>query len=201
MSDTAQPATAQRRRDLVQAAFDVIAERGFEGLRTREVAARVGVNVATLHYYLPTKGDLVAAVASHLADQYRDTHAPPVPETSPALRRLRQELADARYYRAERPDLMRVFRELALRAERDPAVRDVLDPLYAAWTGELEDMLKAGIEEGSFRTDLDPEAGAAALVAFLWGGGALPRLDGPAFAAACDQVERWLRPPSQPQTE
>lgn len=42
-----------RRQELIWAAFKQIAERGFEGLRTRDVAAEVGVKVATLHYYFP----------------------------------------------------------------------------------------------------------------------------------------------------
>ncbi len=41
----------ERRRSLVLAAYHLIAERGFEGLRTRNVATRAGVNIATLHYY------------------------------------------------------------------------------------------------------------------------------------------------------
>jgi AcrR family transcriptional regulator len=41
---------AKRRQELVLAAFHQIAERGFEGLRTREVAAEARVNIATLHY-------------------------------------------------------------------------------------------------------------------------------------------------------
>jgi len=32
----------------VLAAFELIGENGFEGLRTRDVAARVGVHIATL---------------------------------------------------------------------------------------------------------------------------------------------------------
>ncbi len=41
----------ERRRSLVLAAYDLIAEKGFEDLRTRDVAARAGVNIATLHYW------------------------------------------------------------------------------------------------------------------------------------------------------
>lgn len=41
----------QRRRSLVLAAYQLIAEGGFERLRTRDIAARAGVNIATLHYY------------------------------------------------------------------------------------------------------------------------------------------------------
>jgi len=42
---------AETRTALVKAAFQVLAQQGFEGLRTRAVAAAVGVNVATLHYH------------------------------------------------------------------------------------------------------------------------------------------------------
>src|SRR2546430_7157743 len=48
----------ERRRSLVLAAYDLIAEKGFEDLRTRDVAARAGVNIATLHYYFASKEDL-----------------------------------------------------------------------------------------------------------------------------------------------
>src|ERR1700737_998675 len=53
-----------RLKALVQAAFNQIAERGFEGLRTREVAAGVGLNIATLHYYFPTKESLIRGVGA-----------------------------------------------------------------------------------------------------------------------------------------
>lgn len=49
------------------AAHALTAEKGFEGLRVREVAARVGVNNATLHYYFPTKEALIGAVVDAIA--------------------------------------------------------------------------------------------------------------------------------------
>ena len=53
----------ERRASLVRAAYDIIAAEGFERLRTRDVADRVGINVGTLHYYFPTKEALIEAVA------------------------------------------------------------------------------------------------------------------------------------------
>jgi len=52
----------ERRRSLVLAAYQLIAEKGFEQLRTRDVAARAGVNIATLHYYFASKEDLIPGV-------------------------------------------------------------------------------------------------------------------------------------------
>src|SRR5205807_7131455 len=65
-----------RRHALVAAAFGQIAERGFEGLRTREVAAEAGVNIATLHYYFPTKEALIRGVVAHAMGRFRSTLAP-----------------------------------------------------------------------------------------------------------------------------
>src|SRR5229473_6811702 len=65
------PISERRRQELVHAAFNQIAERGFEGLRTRDVAAEVGVNVATLHYYFPTKESLIRGVLDHAMSRFR----------------------------------------------------------------------------------------------------------------------------------
>src|SRR2546430_14650430 len=60
----------ERRRSLVLAAYDLIAEKGFEDLRTRDVAMRAGVNIATLHYYFASKKDLIDGVVDYLLDLF-----------------------------------------------------------------------------------------------------------------------------------
>src|ERR1700716_4000411 len=107
-----------RQRALVLAAFNQIAEQGFEGLRTREVAASVGVNIATLHYYFPTKEALIRGVVAHAMDRFRSTltpHGPPEDQLRNHLRAVRQLLRDE-------PEVGAVMGELALRSARDPAM-------------------------------------------------------------------------------
>src|SRR5437588_12519078 len=60
----------ERRRSLVLAAYDLIAEKGFEDLRTRDVAMRAGVNIATLHYYFTSKEELIDGVVDYLLDLF-----------------------------------------------------------------------------------------------------------------------------------
>src|SRR5579871_5072123 len=123
-----------RRQDLLKATFDIIAVEGFEGLRTRAVADRAGVNIATLHYYYPTKAALIEAFAYYLGEIFQRTHAPAVPSTGRGgLDRLRQEFADAAYYLAEQKDLMTVMGELAMRSQRDPVVKQNLDLMLFYW--------------------------------------------------------------------
>src|SRR4029078_13664414 len=66
----------ERQEALVQAAYDLLAERGFEGLRRRDIAAKVGVNIATLHYYFPTKEKLIRGVVAYAMGRFRTTLQP-----------------------------------------------------------------------------------------------------------------------------
>jgi AcrR family transcriptional regulator len=107
-----------RRRDLVLAAYHQIAERGFEGLRTREIAAEVGVNVATLHYYFPTKESLIRGVLDYAMGQFRGTLKP----SGSAADELRNHLRGLRRLLIDEPQLGLVLGELTLRSVRDPNV-------------------------------------------------------------------------------
>src|SRR4030088_693504 len=108
-------ATAEtRRQELVVAAFNLIAEHGFEGLRTRDVAAEVGVNIATLHYYFPTKESLIRGVGEYARALFR---SPLALHGSPADQ-LRNYLRAVRKLLAEEPALGSVMGELAVRSAR-----------------------------------------------------------------------------------
>ncbi|MDB5535826.1 MAG: TetR/AcrR family transcriptional regulator, partial [Devosia sp.] len=43
-----------RKVAIALAARALIVEKGMEGLRTRDIADRVGINIATLHYHVPS---------------------------------------------------------------------------------------------------------------------------------------------------
>jgi TetR/AcrR family transcriptional regulator, regulator of cefoperazone and chloramphenicol sensitivity len=190
------PGGDERRDSLVRAAFECLAADGFEGLRTRSVADRVGVNIATLHYYFPTKEALIGGVADLLATQFITLHAPPVAPTGrAALDRLRQEFADAHFYHAKHPDLAAVLCELQLRGRRDPAIRKIVEPLFGHWRYGIERLLADGVAEGVFRSDLDPAGGAALFVAAVTGAAwlGLSRQDRDGIFAA---VENWLLAPA-----
>lgn len=171
----------KRRASLLQAAFDVIADVGFEGLRTRAVALRAGVNIATLHYYFPTKQKLIEGVAEWMGARFVTLHGPsPQPSGIPALDRLRQEFSDGRFYLREHPELLLVIQEFSLRGKRDPEVQKIVLQLNGYWRSGLERLIRSGIAEGSFRNDL-PVADLLALVmAALIGAADIPD----------DQIER-----------
>lgn len=170
--------------DLVQAAYDQIAARGFEGLRTREVAAAAGVNIATLHYYFPTKESLIRAVLEHAMGRFRSTLGGG-PDLRQHLRAVRQLLRDE-------PKLSAVMAELSLRSSRDPAIAAILSETYAGWHKTMRGMLRNAVRQGQLRPELDTDDVAAAVMATV-SALMLPTLAGsPVADQALQQLETWL---------
>jgi AcrR family transcriptional regulator len=147
----------KRRAALLQAAFDVIAEAGFEGLRTRAVAMRAGVNIATLHYYFPSKQDLIEGLAQLISAKFVTLHGrAPRPSGLPALDRLRQEFSDGRFYLKQHPEMLLVMQEFVLRGKRDAEVQKIVDQMNGHWRDGIEGMVQLGAADGTFREDIAP---------------------------------------------
>lgn len=187
-SSSAPTAKEERRRALVLAAYSQIAERGFEGLRTREIAGEVGVNIATLHYYFPTKEALIRGVVEHAMGRFRSTLAP----HGSSGDQLRNHLRAVGNLLRDEPQLGVVMGELALRSVRDPAIARILDETYDAWHRTLRGLLRRAAREGHLRPDLDSDDVAALVVATLTSM-TLPTVSrGPRIDHALRQLERWL---------
>ena len=185
-----------RRGSLVAAAFDQIADRGFEGLRTRDVAAAAGVNVATLHYYFPTKEALIRGVVEFAMQRFRSTLAP---HGSPAGQ-LRNHLRAVRSLLREEPRLGGVMGELSLRSARDPAIAAIMTETYHAWHQTMRGLLRRAAREGYLGPELDSDDVAALVVATLTSM-TLPTMAGTVHAdQALRQLERWLELDSRKRT-
>jgi len=177
-----------REQALVQAAFNQIAERGFEGLRTREVAAGVGLNIATLHYYFPTKEALIRGVVAHAMDRFRSTLAP---HGSPADQ-LRNHLRAVRKLLRDEPEVGAVMGELALRSARDPAMARIMGEAFQAWQRTLRGLLQRASRDGYLARDLDYDDVAALIMATLTSMTLPSTASADRTDRAFRQLERWL---------
>ena len=149
-----------RRLAIARAARAIIAEKGLEGLRTRDIAAHVGINVATLHYHVPSKEALIALVAETLRDDFKAQSARHPRTGKSALQCLYLEFDDFRETVDDMPELIIVLTEMVERARRDPAIAEIITPLYDFWRLQFAEIFRRGVEEGSFRNDIDPAAAA-----------------------------------------
>ena len=176
----------RRRHDLLEAAYTLIGERGLEGLRTRDIAARAGVNISTLHYYFGTKEALLVAMVEHTRSKFA---AAGTTQTG-----LRDHFEGSIRTFQNTPHLSAVLQELSLRAQRDPVTRAALADLHEGWNAMVASLIRTEIERGSLRPDLDPNASAQVITSFILG--AMVQLavrpDAFDFRQLAAQLERWL---------
>lgn len=160
----------ERRRALVLAAYQLIAEKGFEHLRTRDVAARAHVNIATLHYYFASKEDLIRAVVDHLLEQFS---SPAIVEqdmidTTP-LGQVRGMFLETHHRFQAMPEMFTVLSELVIRSMRDESIQLALRHLDEGWHAYLQRLVRDGVRQGVFRSDIDPGNMASRLIVLIKG--------------------------------
>lgn len=184
-----------QQRALVDAAYHLIAEGGFETLRTRDVAARAGVNIATLHYYFATKEDLIGAVVQRVHYELATMHSPAFDnnEMTP-LQELREEFLDMQFQLQHAPETYLVLFELFVRSRRDPKLSAMLREMEWDWRNHIESYLAEGVRQGVFRADLDIPAAAATLAALIKGSIMHMLNDAESYPAARieAEIERWI---------
>jgi TetR/AcrR family transcriptional repressor of nem operon len=161
----ATPEAESRREALVLAAYRRLAEAGFEGLRTRDVAAEVGVNIATLHYYFPSKEALIRGVVGHAMGRFRSAFAP----GSRPGEQLAAQFHGIRRLAKDEPELFVVMGELALRSGRDPAIAAIFQETIEAWHSTLRTLVGHAQKEGFVDKRLDPDTVASLVIATLNG--------------------------------
>jgi AcrR family transcriptional regulator len=188
--------TEDRRKAIALAARGLICEKGFEGLRTRDIAERVGINIATLHYHVPTKEALIGLVAESLkSDFVAQSQAHPRAGLT-AAQELELELDDFEELLGEKSYLLTAMSELIERARRDDVIRGAMFPMMGKWHAMIEALLARGRDSGDFRADLDPGPAARMIIGACIGFSRAPGASPETFKPLRAEIARAVRNPS-----
>ena len=160
---------AQRQMQFVKIAFDLIAEKGFEGLRFQEVAKRAGVNNATLLHQFSTKEALIQGVVRLLVEEMRKERRAHRHDPKDAIEELRWEFEDLRCFLEEVPTFFLVLTEIALRARRDRSIARIVGDRNQFWHERLKGLMERGMAQGVFTSRFDIEAVITSLMVQIKG--------------------------------
>jgi AcrR family transcriptional regulator len=131
------------RQTILDAAAEVMGEKGFAGTSIRAVAARAGVATGTVYLYFPDKRGLLLVLAEELGRQLQEVAGRPARSAGEAFERLLS--AQARFLRAHR----RLLQALVGMAWFDQAMAAALRKhVFAPLREQLRTLLQAcGAEE------------------------------------------------------
>jgi AcrR family transcriptional regulator len=141
-AETRQMHQRDRKSELVEIAYRLIAKHGLEGFRIRQVAAEAGIDNGTLHYHFPSKEALILGVVDYLMEDLQNNRAVRKDAEPTALDELRLEFEDIRLRLHRTPEQFIVLSDLAVRSWRDPVVAKMFRKLDDGWHAHLVAMLR-----------------------------------------------------------
>lgn len=155
---------AETERRVLDAAMQLIAERGSHAVTLAEVGKAAGYSRGIVHHHFGNRERLLSAVIA-------DAQGFPTPDyDGDALEQLCRIIEAYLRNVTDRAPSARAFLQLWGEAvAADPA----LTPMFAERDADLRSFLsgrvRAGIEDGTIRSDIDPAAAAVVLLALLRG--------------------------------
>jgi AcrR family transcriptional regulator len=159
-------------RRILEAAALIVAEQGLEAITLAEAGERAGYSRGLPSHYFRTKNDLVSALGAYIIELFmarRRASASNIPGFDGLI-------ASISYYFEHPPqnaNMVRAFQAVLAGAIHTPAIAATVATLNRESIAEIAAAIRAGIESGSVRADVDPELEGALILAALRGSVAL----------------------------
>jgi len=150
-----------RRAEILRAAVEVFADRGYFSARMREVAERAGVADGTLYLYFKGKEDLLVSILEEYAEAFLTRARRDAERITDPNEKLRIVVERHLFSMESDRALAQVF-QIELRHTRR-FLRQIAKGKVAQYLGLLQEIIGEGRRSGAFRTDVPIEVAARAV--------------------------------------
>lgn len=147
----------QRRGQMLTAALDVIAERGFADARIADIAERIGISPALVIYYFKTKDQLLTEAIRHYEDAWYAEGKRRMDALPTSAERL-EELVAMNLLPDSDPELdgnTQLWLDFWVQAARNSDVAELRRTSDERWREVIVSLVRAGQAAGEF-VSLDP---------------------------------------------
>ncbi|MFC1401825.1 MULTISPECIES: TetR/AcrR family transcriptional regulator [Streptacidiphilus] len=155
----AQPlSTQERRSQILEAATELIARRGFHNVRVSDIAERCGTSTGTVHYHFPTKEAVLHAALDHYAQRLHERLRAEFEGASSARDKVLRLIEVQLTLTTADVDEWSVWIQFWSQAMLEPSLRPAQRRTYSDWRRLVVELLRECRDEG-----LAPEADIEAL--------------------------------------
>ncbi len=141
-----------RPQELLDAALELFAEKGFAATRSEEVAARAGVAKGTLYLYYPSKEELLKAVISQRLSSEIAAGAEQAEQFAGSTAELLREVLSVWWQRVFDSPGSAVFKLVITEVRNFPEIAEFyLDQVVRPGKQLIGRIIQRGIERGEFR--------------------------------------------------
>ncbi len=182
MASSPASVSQQSRERILDAACELIAAQGIDEVRIARVATRAGASTALVHHYFSTREELLEQALIHSFERAgEERFGEPSEVEKTATEALARAIGECLPLPGAQEREWVLWVELWLRAVREPGLRPVAARLYDRYRRWMAALIRAGVESGEFRADVDVDAVANVAMALLDGVGVRALIDDPAM--------------------
>jgi AcrR family transcriptional regulator len=162
---------AARRKQIIDAARQLVADQGFHKTTMSDVIRESGLSAGAVYGYFKSKDEIVAAIADDALGNIDDVFDRIVadPELTPvkALRTILEHVAEI----ADRPggDVTRVALQAWAEALRDEAIMTTAQSKYSLLRAHFAEIARRGQRNGTIAAGVDPDHVAQAMFGLIPG--------------------------------
>jgi len=158
----------ERWASILAAATTVFRELGYEKATLEDIANEVGINRATLYYYVGTKEELLVALLAEPIEMVRTRLEEDAAADMPAPQKLAAALTGYVKTLDEHPELF-IFLSENVHAVMSGPEADALRVNADRYGVVLTQVIRDGAAAGEFRSDVDPQVAVLAILGmFNW---------------------------------
>jgi len=156
----------ERQNQIINATLDIISERGFGSLTTAEIAARVGVSEGAIFKHFSAKSEILQAVLLYIKNSLLPMAETVAGEDLPAAGRLEKIMRSKFNFFTKHPGVPKIIFSEQVHLY-DQKLRDILLSTVRGYSRVILAIVAAGIKEGAFRKDIDPETATEAYLGLV----------------------------------
>lgn len=139
---------------LIEATVELVGEKGWDKVTTREICARAETNLASIRYHFGSKDELLHAAVTRTADQGLVEPVQAVLAIEDPVEFLIEFTRFSLAFSPDDPEV-RFFFEVLMRRIRDAEVLEATVAGFDAFRALLEGRLTDAVQAGDFRADVD----------------------------------------------
>jgi AcrR family transcriptional regulator len=167
LGDRKTKTTHRRSAEIIEAAAQIFAQRGYHGATTQDIADVLKIRQASLYYYFPSKEVALELVCMRGVEGFYETEKAIADGPGTATERLSGLVRAHISPLLDRSNFVKVF--LTQRQFLPTHSRRKVGKVSRGIEGIFEAILKEGQRNGEFRPDLDPRLVTLSMLAILNG--------------------------------
>lgn len=175
----------QRKRTLIEATLELVAEKGVQGATVRGIADRAQVTQGLIRHYFSSKEELITAAFEHHMTQMTELTFAPVADVKGSARdQLRVFVQSSLMPPVVDPRSIALWAGFLNKVQHDAQMKETHAKTYVQFRDRLENLIRAALEETGRETEparlYQLATACNALIDGLWmEGGALPEAFAP----------------------